>query len=170
MKDAYRGQSTVPAGPQQQKSAQETFRRVLTPWAFSKGPPGAHSAVVRSYGFSLLRPSGGDLSPGDDVLRGNLYGLAVEGKALSAGFSLSTLPKSGLGFVAAAFPGGSEPQTLLKAVRNVLADNVANGFPADLVATAKRHAATDAEFEKNSISCLAMAWPQALAIEGRQSS
>jgi zinc protease len=107
-----------------------------------------------------------------DVLnnqRGNLYGLAVEGKALSAGFSLSTLTKSGLGFVTAAFAGGSEPQALLKAVRNVLADSVANGFAADLVATAKRHATTDAEFEKNSISGLAMAWSQALAIEGRQS-
>ena len=107
-----------------------------------------------------------------DVLnnqRGDLYGLAAEGKALSAGFSLSTLPKAGLGFVAAAFPKGSEPQALLKAVRKVLADSVANGFAADLVATAKRHAATDAEFEKNSISGLAMAWSQALAVEGRQS-
>jgi len=107
-----------------------------------------------------------------DVLnnqRGELYGLAVKGKALSAGFSLSTLAKAGLGYVAAAFPAGSKPKALLNAVRNVLADSIARGFSADMVLSAKRHAATDAEFEKNSISGLAMAWSQALAIEGRQS-
>ncbi len=42
-------------------------------------------------------------------------------------------------------------------------------MPADLVAAAKRREAAQAEFRNNSISGLAMAWSQALAVEGRHS-
>ena len=101
--------------------------------------------------------------------RGALYGLSAGGQALSTGFSLSPFQQSGLGFVAAAFPSGGDPQALLKAVRKVLADDLSQGFAADLVATAKQHAALDAQLDKNSISGLAMAWSQALAIEQRRS-
>ncbi len=44
-----------------------------------------------------------------------------------------------------------------------------NGVPADLVEAAKRHELADEEFQKNSISGLAMEWSNALAVEGRQS-
>jgi zinc protease len=107
-----------------------------------------------------------------DVLnspRGALYGLSAGGQALSTGFSFSPFQQSGLGFAAAAFPSGGDPQALLKAVRKVLTDDLSHGFAADLVATAKRHAALDAQLDKNSIPGLAMAWSQALAIEQRRS-
>ena len=44
-----------------------------------------------------------------------------------------------------------------------------NGLPADLVEAARRHELVDAEFQRNSVSGLAMAWSQAVAIEGRES-
>ncbi len=42
-------------------------------------------------------------------------------------------------------------------------------WPADLVDASKRHELAEEEFQKNSISGLAMEWSNALAVEGRQS-
>src|SRR5579884_2792914 len=66
-----------------------------------------------------------------DVLssqRGTLYELVVEGKALFAGFELSSLPQAGLGFAVAAFPKGSNGDTLVDQMRQILADDVKNGL------------------------------------------
>lgn len=107
-----------------------------------------------------------------DVLsskRGNLYSLVPKGKALDTDFSMSTLPKSGLGYAIALFPKGADATALVKEVRKILSEDVKNGVSADLVEAAKRHELTDAELEKNSVSGLAMEWSQALAVEGRQS-
>jgi zinc protease len=107
-----------------------------------------------------------------DVLssqRGTLYGLVPEGKALDAGFSVSMLPAAGVAFAIAAFPQGGNGDGLLQQVNQILADDVKNGVPADLVEAAKRHTLTSAELEKNSIEGLAMSWSNAVAIEGRQS-
>jgi zinc protease len=104
-----------------------------------------------------------------DSQRADLYALTAAGKALSTGFSLSTLPQSGLGYALAAFPKGSDPQPLLSHVKDVLANYLKKGVPADLVEAAKKREVADAEFQKNSVSGLAMAWSQALAVEGRQS-
>jgi zinc protease len=107
-----------------------------------------------------------------DVLssqRGNLYALVPEGKALFAGFSLSALPKASLGYAAAAFPAGANSAALLQQVQKILAADVQQGIPADLVEAAKRHARTDLELQKTAVSGLAMAWSQAVAVEGRQS-
>ena len=54
-------------------------------------------------------------------------------------------------------------------MNKILADDLRNGVPADLVDAAKRHELASAEFQKNSVSGLAMAWSDALAVEGRQS-
>jgi zinc protease len=107
-----------------------------------------------------------------DVLssqRGNLYALVPQGKALFAGFSVSALPKAGLGYAAAAFPPGADSAALLQEVQKILAAEVRQGVPADLVEAAKRHERTDLELQKNSVSGLAMAWAQAVAVEGRRS-
>jgi zinc protease len=106
-----------------------------------------------------------------DVLasqRGSLYGLVPQGKALSAGFSLESLPQASLGYAEATFPAGRDGTALLRQVREVLEDIAKNGVPADLVNAAKRHEVANAEFEKNSISGLALLWSRALAVEGRQ--
>ena len=107
-----------------------------------------------------------------DVLsnqRSNLYTLVTEGKALFTGFSLSTLPQAGLGYAIGMLPKGSDLPALVEEIRKVLAAYIKEGFSADLVEAAKRIKLTNAELRKNSVLGLAMAWSQALAVEGRQS-
>jgi len=107
-----------------------------------------------------------------DVLssqRGTLYSLVPEGKALYAGFQLDMLPKAGLAYAIGAFPQGADGAALNKQISQIVADDLKNGLPADLVDAAKRHELADEEFQKNSISGLAMEWSNAVAVEGRQS-
>ena len=101
--------------------------------------------------------------------RGRLYRLALEGKALSAGFSISFLPDAGLGYASAAFPRGADGAQLLAEMRGVLADIAAHGVPEDLVTAAKRGERAQAELQKNSIPGLAAVWSEAVAVEGRSS-
>ncbi len=101
--------------------------------------------------------------------RGDLYQLGVEGKVLSADFSLDTFSRAGLGYAVAAYPKDGRINEVLKNLRSVLASYAKNGVPADLVAAAKRQELASAEFQKNSVFGLSMAWSQALAVEGRRS-
>ena len=133
------------------------------------------------YGFAIVtyRMPGSD-SPDyaaaqilSDVLsnqRGNLYSkLVPTGKALYAGFQYSDLPESGIGFGLAVFPKGGDSKSLIKNVQSIIDEYVKNGLPEDLVDAEKKHELTNAEFEKNSVSGLASAWSEALAVEGRNS-
>ena len=107
-----------------------------------------------------------------DVLsnqRSNLYALVTEGKALFTGFSLSTLPRAGLGYAIGMLPKGADLPGLDKEIRKILGSYIKDGFPADLVEAAKRIKLTKAELRKNSVLGQAMTWSQALAVEGRQS-
>jgi zinc protease len=107
-----------------------------------------------------------------DVLnsqRAHLYSLVPEGKALSTEFSVESLPQTGFAFAIAAFPKGGDGKKVVDEVRDVLAKYRNQGFPAELVEAAKRREATDAEMRKNSVSGLAMAWSQAVAVEGKTS-
>jgi zinc protease len=101
--------------------------------------------------------------------RGSLFSLAVEGKALAAGFSLMTLREAGVGYVMAAFPVGADPAALARETRRIVREDLAKGFPADLVEAAKRRELTRKALRKNSVFGLAMEWSQALAVEGRRS-
>lgn len=108
-----------------------------------------------------------------DVLsnqRGELFSnLVPTGKALYAGFQYSDLPESGLGFALSVFPKGADSKTLLNEVQDILNETIKKGFSSDLVESEKRHEISDAEFQKNSISGLASAWSEAVAVEGRNS-
>jgi zinc protease len=107
-----------------------------------------------------------------DVLssqRGNLYALVPEGKALFAGFSANAFPKTGVGYAAAGFPTGADAPALVQELRKIVANELKNGVSADLVDAAKRHERADAEQQKNSVTGLAMAWSEAVAVEGRES-
>jgi zinc protease len=101
--------------------------------------------------------------------RGPLYELVVKGQALFAGFSLNEMPAASLGFVAAALPAGGDTEALLKTLRQVISDVRERGVDPDLVAAAVRREVAAAEFQKNSIPGLAMAWSQALAVDGLRS-
>jgi zinc protease len=107
-----------------------------------------------------------------DVLnshRGDLYQLAADGKVLDTDFRLDTFSRAGLGYAIAAFPKNGRADEALKHLRSVLGGYVKNGFPTDLVEAAKRQELASAEFQKNSVFGLSMAWSQALAVEGRRS-
>ncbi|HUY13290.1 MAG TPA: pitrilysin family protein [Terriglobia bacterium] len=107
-----------------------------------------------------------------DVLssqRGSLYAMVPEGKALYAGFSLNGLPDASLGFALAAYPKGADGAGLIGQMRQILEDEVQHGVPPDLVKAAKLHELVDDEFQKNSVSGLAMAWSQAVAVESHSS-
>ncbi len=107
-----------------------------------------------------------------DVLssqRGSLYALVPQGKALYAGFEYDAMPKSGLGFALAAFPKGYDANKLVKEISDILASELKNGVSADLVEASKRHEISAAEFQKNSVSGLAQAWSNAVAVEHRNS-
>ena len=101
--------------------------------------------------------------------RGRLYGLVAEGKALAADFSYDTLPKAGLGYAEAQFPKDGDGKALLDEIKKTIAAEVKKGFSAELVDASKRHEVADAEFQKNSVSGLAMAWSGAVAVEGHES-
>ncbi|HLI30367.1 MAG TPA: pitrilysin family protein, partial [Terriglobia bacterium] len=148
---------------------------------FAPVPPATLNLKTdRPYGLSVIsfRMPGTD-SPDyaaaevlGDVLssqRGSLYGLVPAGKALFAGFSVNSLPKASLSYAVAGFPRGGNGQQLLDEMRKILADDLSSGVPADLVAASKRHEVAEAEFQKNSVSGLAMAWSEAVAVEGRNS-
>jgi zinc protease len=107
-----------------------------------------------------------------DVLgnqRADLYGLVPQGKALYAGFSTEELPVATIGYAMAAVPQGTDASTLIPTLKDIVASYVRKGVPADLVEASKRHEVADAEFQKNSVSGLAEAWSQAVAVEGRNS-
>ncbi len=107
-----------------------------------------------------------------DVLssqRGKLYELVPTGKALFAAFEYDDMPKAGLGFAVAGFPAGGDSTNLSQQVRDILVAEITNGVMPDLVEAAKRREIASAELQKNSVSGLASAWSDAVAIEGRQS-
>ena len=132
------------------------------------------------YGFSVISfRMPGTNSPDypaaqilSDVLssqRADLYGLVPQGKALYAGFQLSGLPNTGLGFALGVFPKGGNSKKLTSEIQGVIANYLKNGLPADLVEASKKHEIADAEFSKNSISGLANSWSEAVAVDGKNS-
>ncbi len=108
-----------------------------------------------------------------DVLssqRGSFYALVPQGKALFAQFgSIVTLPKAGLGIALTGYPKGGDGSALVTDMQQIVADDVKNGLPADLVEAAKAHELANEAFRSNSISDLAFEWSNAVAVEGRSS-
>ncbi|MBU6510479.1 MAG: insulinase family protein, partial [Gammaproteobacteria bacterium] len=107
-----------------------------------------------------------------DVLasqRGNLYALVPEGKALYAGFFNASLPATGAGLAVGLFPKGGDSAALTQEISKVLTATAKDGVSADLVAAAKRQEIAQLELQKNSVSGLAQAWSQALAVQGLDS-
>ena len=101
--------------------------------------------------------------------RSALYELGITGQALFASFAIGTvLPQSGIAFAYGA-ANGSDSSSLALRIKTVIADYQKNGVPADLVEASKRQLIAQAEFNKNSISGLAEAWAEALAVQGASS-
>jgi zinc protease len=101
--------------------------------------------------------------------RSDLFELVPKGKAFYAGFSLDTMAQTGLGYAMAAFPKDSNATDLINEIQHILVNTVKNGLPSSLVRAAKKARRTKAELKKNSILGLAMAWSEALAVQGTES-
>ena len=133
-------------------------------------PYGTAAVVYRLPGYDDPDFAAGVvLADALDSQRGDLYALAAEGKALSAGFDAVALPKAGLGYANATFPRGQDSSALIAAMKQIVDAYIKGGIPADLVEATKRREIAEAEFRRNSISGLAREWSQALAVEGRAS-
>jgi len=108
-----------------------------------------------------------------DVLssqRSSLYALVPEGKALFSEFAnFMQFPRASLAIALAGYPKGADGAALAQQIQQILAADVKNGLPPDLVQAAKAHELADAAFQSNSISGLAFEWSNAVAIEGRNS-
>jgi zinc protease len=133
-------------------------------------PYGMSVVAFRLPGFESPDYAAGQILA--DVLdsrRSELYALVPQGKALFTSFEGEVLPKGGFGYAMAGFPQGGDGAKLVTRMKDIIAGYVKNGVPANLVEASKRHEVADAEFRKNSISGLAAAWSQALAVEGRHS-
>ncbi|HEX9078233.1 MAG TPA: pitrilysin family protein [Desulfuromonadaceae bacterium] len=104
-----------------------------------------------------------------DSQRGDLYALISQGKAIDVRFDSYALPKGALGYAAVQFPADHDADAMVSAMKRIIAGYARDGVPADLVEAAKRRAATDREFSRNSIEGLASDWSQAVAVEGRSS-
>ena len=133
-------------------------------------PYGVAAVAYRMPGYRSQDYAAGQILA--DVLdsqRAKLYGLVPEGKALFAEFSTTVFPEAGFGMAVAGFPHGGNGAPLLATLKEILAGYAANGVPAELVEASKRREMSDAEFRKNSVSGLASAWSEALAVGGRES-
>ena len=58
-------------------------------------------------------------------------------------------------------PQGGNGDEMVNEIKKILADDVKNGLPAELIEAARRHEIVDAEFQRNSVSGLAMEWSEA---------
>ncbi|HTD32198.1 MAG TPA: pitrilysin family protein [Candidatus Elarobacter sp.] len=106
----------------------------------------------------------------NDVLnsqRGALFELQASGKALGTFAQSVTYPKAGMTLVGSAVPVTTTGETAVSDVKAVLEAYKKSGLPADLVEVAKRREVAQAEFARNSISGLASAWSESLAVEHR---
>ncbi len=106
----------------------------------------------------------------NDVLnsqRGALFELQASGKALGTIAQSATHPEAGMSFVGSAVPITTTGDTAISDLKGVIENYKKTGLPADLVAVAKQREVSSAEFARNSISGLASAWSQSLAVEHR---
>ncbi len=132
-------------------------------------PYGIVGLVLRMPGFrSKDYPAASLLANVLDSRRGSLADLSYSGKALASGFSYEPMVDTGYAYAWAAFPAGSDPKgveaDLLAAVRKERA-----GLPKDLIDAQRKKALLGNALARNSISGLAGAWTDAIALKNVRS-
>ena len=95
-----------------------------------------------------------------------LYAMVAQGKAISARFSISPLPKASMASASVSVAPKGDLEAAEKALRAILTDVAEHGVPADLVEAAKTREYREMEVEKNSIGGLASEWADAVARYG----
>lgn len=97
--------------------------------------------------------------------RGRLYSkLVVSGQSLGTSFSTQTLRESGIGYAAASFAKGSDSESLVAHLKQVLTTIANEGVTEAQVQAAKRQLKTSSSAAQDSISGQAQRWSRAVAI------
>jgi zinc protease len=132
-------------------------------------PYGFVAYIFRAPGYRAPDyPAAQILSRVMDSPRGAITGLAYEGKALNAGFSMQTFPDTGYATAWAAFPQGGDEKALAEELKGAVKQAMA-GIPADLVEAERRRVVLENALQGNSISGLADSWTDAVAVKGLDS-
>ena len=101
--------------------------------------------------------------------RADLYALVPQGQAFQTAFFTDGSPGVGEGIAVAVLKPGVDPSAAIATIKSIMANYVKNGVPSDLVHAAQRQALAQKESALDSISGLADAWSQAVAVEHRDS-
>ena len=90
-----------------------------------------------------------------------------KGRRSTPVFSLSTLPEASLGYAVAVYPQGGNGDDLVNEIKKILADDVKNGLPADLIEAEGGMRSSTPNSKGIRFPDLAMEWSEAVAVEGR---
>lgn len=96
--------------------------------------------------------------------RGPIQALRYEGKALFAGFQMRTFPDTGFGVALALYPSNGDADSVRQALVDAIGKVQKNGIKPEILNAAKQRAILNQALQTNSISGLAMAWTNALAL------
>ena len=104
-----------------------------------------------------------------DSQRGAIAALSYDGQALGSGFQMNTMQDAGVGLAYAVFPANGDAALLEKQLREAITKTIAGGITEDLVTSEQRQLVLESNLERNSVSGLAQAWTNAIALRGASS-
>lgn len=129
-------------------------------------PYGMVAYVFRMPGYrSASYPTVELLAQVLDSRRGAISALAYDGQAIASGFSYNALVHAGFGYAWAAFPPGGDGKRVADQLKVAVADAVSH-LSSDLLAAQKRKVILGSDLSRTSVSGLAAAWSDAIALEG----
>lgn len=100
-----------------------------------------------------------------DSRRGEISALAYNGEALGSGFVYQPMEATGLAIAWAAYPPGGDESRLASQLKAAV-EKAASSISPELVVAERRKVVLGSELERNSISGLAQAWTNAIALLG----
>ena len=103
-----------------------------------------------------------------DSARGPISALSFEGKALGSGFVDQTLEDAGFAIAYAAFPSGADEKTLAQQLKDAITQAASHIAP-DLIEAQRTQVLLDSALRADSVSGLAQAWTNAVAVQGLDS-
>lgn len=129
-------------------------------------PYGMVAYVFRMPGYSSTSyPAAALLSGVLDSQRGPIAALSYNGKALGAGFSYQSFHDTGYAYAWAAYPPGGSAKKMAASLKAAI-EKGASHISSSLVKAQKHQVLLGKAVTRNSISGLARAWTNVIAVEG----
>ena len=133
-------------------------------------PYGMVAICFRMPGYrSADYPAANILARVLDSQRGAIAALSYDGKALGSGFQMNTMQDAGVGLAYAVFPADGDAALLEKQLKEAIVKTISGGIAEDLVSSEQRQLVLENNLERNSVSGLAQAWTNAIALRGAPS-